>query len=52
MAEVGRDLWRSSDLPHPDQAGPPRADCAGPWSRWLLNISKNGDITVSLGNLC
>ena len=34
------------------QAGSPRASSPGPCLRGFLNVSKDGDSTASLGNLC
>jgi len=50
LVGVGRDLWRSScPTPllrqgHPEQLHRPA-------SKWVLNISKDGDSPTSLGNL-
>ena len=47
MVEVGRDLWRSSSpSPCSSRVTFPRIVC-----RWLLNISKEGDATTSVGNV-
>ena len=46
MVEVGKDFWVHLVQP-PAQARSPRT-----MSRWLLKISKEGDATTSMGNVC
>lgn len=47
MVEVERDLWKSSCPIHLFEQGQPE-HIAQDMSRWLVNISKNGDSTTSL----
>ena len=51
MAEVGRDLWRSSGPTLPAQSRVNHSWLLRTVSSQLFNISKEGDPTTSLGNL-
>jgi len=50
MIEVGRDLWRSSG-PTSCSSRATESRLLRTMSRWLLNISENGDSMTSLDNL-
>jgi len=51
VAKAGRQLWRLSS-PSPCSSWATWSPLSRAMSRWLLNISQDGDSTNSLGNLC